>query len=46
MTGEEKKRAILDFGDELETPATPPAAPTDPAGGGADPGTGGAVPTG
>lgn len=27
MTGEEKKRAILDFGDELETPATPPVDP-------------------
>ena len=27
MTGEEKKRATLDFGDELETPATPPVDP-------------------
>ncbi|KIP99958.1 stability/partitioning determinant [Agrobacterium tumefaciens] len=28
MTGDEKKRATLDFGDELETP--PPAPPVDP----------------
>ena len=27
MTGEEKKRATLDFGDELETPPAPPVDP-------------------
>lgn len=27
MTGEEKKRATLDFGNELEMPATPPVDP-------------------
>ena len=27
MTGEEKKRAMLDFGDDLEAPAVPPLDP-------------------
>ena len=27
MTGDEKKRATLDFGDDLETPAAPPVDP-------------------
>ena len=27
MTGDEKKRATLDFGEELETPLTPPVDP-------------------
>lgn len=27
MTGDEKKRATLDFGDELETPPAPPVDP-------------------
>lgn len=27
MTGDEKKRATLDFGDELETPLVPPVDP-------------------
>jgi len=27
MTGDEKKRATLDFGDELETPPVPPIDP-------------------
>lgn len=27
MTGEEKKRAMLDFGDNLEAPAAPPLDP-------------------
>lgn len=28
MTGEEKKRATLDFGDDLNTPAAPPIDPS------------------
>ena len=28
MTGEDKKRATLDFGDDLNTPAAPPVDPS------------------